>query len=76
MSRTAGGPGGASLGGYRFGMKKAEVAAVSDCQPYVPVRVTDGLECLNFDFQGRKMNISFLFGSAGLRRIQLWPPER
>ena len=60
------------LGAYRFGMTKAAVEAVSDCKPYVPVRMTDGLECPNFEFRGQRMNISFLFGSDGLRRIQLW----
>lgn len=66
------GPTTQGLGGYRFGMTKAAVGAVSDCKPYVPVRTTDGLECPNFEFDGRRMNISFIFGPAGLRRIQLW----
>jgi hypothetical protein len=60
------------VGGFRFGMSRAEVRMVSDCQPYIIVARTGGLECPNYMFEGRKMNISFIFGDEGLRRIQLW----
>jgi hypothetical protein len=53
-------------------MSRAEVRTVGDCQPYTIVARTGGLECPNYMFEGRKMNISFIFGDEGLRRIQLW----
>ena len=60
------------VGAYRFGMTRAEVSRVPDCQPYTPVQVTGGLECPSYVFEGQEMNISFLFGGDRLRRIQLW----
>lgn len=60
------------VGGFRFGMSRTEVSGVSDCQPYTNVARTGGLECPNFTFEGQKMNISFIFASDHLRRIQLW----
>jgi ketosteroid isomerase-like protein len=63
-------PGG--VGGYRFGMTPDDVRRVGDCQPYTNVSQTGGLECANYVFEGRRMNISFVFGSGRLRRIQLW----
>jgi len=62
----------AGTGSYRFGMTRDEVKQVSDCAPYTPVAVTGGLECPHYQFDGREMNISFLFGGDRLRRIQLW----
>ena len=60
------------VGGFRFGMSRTEVSGVADCQPYTNVSRTGGIECPNYLFAGRKMNISFLFGGDELRRIQLW----
>jgi ketosteroid isomerase-like protein len=60
------------VGGYRFGMMLDDVRMVSDCMPYTNVSQTGGLECANYTFEGRKMNISFLFNGGRLRRIQLW----
>jgi ketosteroid isomerase-like protein len=60
------------VGGFRFGMSPAEVSSVPDCQPYSNVSRTGGIECPNYTFEGHPMNISFLFGPNGLRRIQLW----
>jgi len=60
------------VGGFRFGMSSVEVSSVPDCQPYSNVSRTGGIECPNYAFEGRTMNISFLFGTNGLRRIQLW----
>ena len=60
------------IGQFRFGMTRDEVTRVSDCAPYTPVAVTGGLECPHFRFDDREMNISFIFGGNGLRRIQLW----
>jgi hypothetical protein len=55
-----------------FGMTRAEVSRVPDCEPYTDVSVTGGLECSNYVFWGQEMNISFLFAGDRLRRIQLW----
>jgi len=60
------------VGGYRFGMTLDDVRMVSDCQPYTNVSQTGGLECANYSFEGRKINISFLFTAGRLRRIQFW----
>lgn len=60
------------LGGYRFGMTLDQVRQVQDCRPYTNVSQTGGLECGNYMFEGRKINISFLFNAGQLRRIQLW----
>jgi hypothetical protein len=53
-------------------MSKRDLITVTDCAPYSNVSTTDGIECPNYRFEGRTMNISFLFGANGLRRIQLW----
>lgn len=60
------------VGGFRFGMSRGDVSGVADCQPYTNVSRTGGIECPNYLFDGRKMNISFLFGGDELKRIQLW----
>lgn len=60
------------VGGFRFGMTRIEVSQVADCHPYTNVSVTGGLECPHYQFEGREMNISFLFAGDRLRRIQLW----
>jgi hypothetical protein len=63
---------GAGLGEYRFGMTREEVRRVPSCTPYQVVPGTKGLECPNFNLDGRKLNISFLFSDDRLSRIQLW----
>jgi ketosteroid isomerase-like protein len=63
---------GGGTGAYRFGMTRNDVTRVADCAPYTPVAVTGGLECPHYRFDGREMNISFLFAGDALRRIQLW----
>ena len=60
------------VGPYRFGMTADQVRAVEACAPYKPVIRTGGLECPNYEFEGARMNVSFIFGEQGLRRIQLW----
>ena len=60
------------VGRFLFGMSRTDVSGVSDCQPYTNVSRTGGLECPNYLFNGRKMNISFLFAGDELKRIQLW----
>lgn len=60
------------IGRFRFGMTRSEVSQVSDCQPYTTVPATGGLECPHYVFEGREMNVSFLFTADRLRRIQLW----
>lgn len=59
-------------GPWKFGMKPAEVEAVSQYGPYVPVQSTGGLETMNGDFGGQKTQISFMFRPAGLHHIQIW----
>jgi hypothetical protein len=63
---------GAGIGPFRFGMTRDEVSRVRDCEPYTKVAITGGLECPHYRFDGREMNISFLFAGDRLRRIQLW----
>jgi ketosteroid isomerase-like protein len=63
------------VGRYRFGMSRAEVSHVSDCPRYLNVAVTGGLECAPYSFEGEEINISFLFASDRLRRVQLWMYE-
>ena len=53
-------------------MSREEVSRVSDCKPYANVSSTGGLECPYYTFEGRSMNVSFLFNAGGLYRIQLW----
>ena len=60
------------VGGFRFGMTRQEVAEVADCQAYSHVAVTGGLECPHYKFEGREINISFIFNANSLHRIQLW----
>jgi hypothetical protein len=57
---------------YRFGMTREQVRQVAACQPYLDVPITGGLECPNLTFEGKKINISFIFAGPALRRIQLW----
>ena len=64
-----------ALAGWSFGMSKAQVRATKSCAPYKDVRVTGGLECRNFLFQGRKINVSFVFRQDKLAKIQLWVYE-
>lgn len=63
---------GAGLAGWRFGMSRAQVRAVKDCKPYKPVKSTKGLECPNFRFLGKKVNVSFVFRADKLAKIQIW----
>jgi hypothetical protein len=60
------------IGRFRFGMTSDEVRGVPDCEPYTQVAVTGGLECPQYRFDDREMNISFIFAGDHLRRIQLW----
>jgi ketosteroid isomerase-like protein len=60
------------LGDYRFGMSRQQVRQIPACAPYLDVPSTSGLECPNLTFEGRKMNVSFLFTGDTLRRVQLW----
>lgn len=57
---------------WRLGMTREEVLALSSAGPYSPVRSTGGLETPNAQFQGKTVPASFVFGSEGLRHIQIW----
>jgi hypothetical protein len=60
------------LASWRFGMSKAEVQAVKACKPYKPVKSTRGLECPNFRYLGKKVNVSFVFRADKLAKVQVW----
>ena len=61
------------LGDWRFGMTKEQIRATTTCSPWKDVPITGGLECPNFEFAGKKRNVSFVFdGSGALAKIQLW----
>ena len=62
-------------GPWHIGMTKSAVAAVESFGPYKEVRSTGGLETANGTFLGEKANVSFVFGDAGLRKIQIWAYE-
>ena len=70
--RSADPPG---YGPWRLGMSKEQVRALSKDGPYVAVSATGGLETANGSFNGRKTNVSFVFGERGLRKIQIWAYE-
>lgn len=56
-------------------MTREEVLALPGTGPYSPVPSTGGLETSNAEFQGKKVTASFVFGSEGLRHIQIWAYE-
>jgi hypothetical protein len=62
-------------GPWRLGMSKASVRAVAEYAPYKEVASTGGLETPNGIFEGRRTNISFIFGAGGLEIIQIWAYE-
>ncbi len=62
-------------GSWRLGMSKASVRSVVEFAPYKEVPSTGGLETPNGVFEGRKTNISFVFGAGGLQIIQIWAYE-
>jgi hypothetical protein len=59
------------VGSYRFGMSRAQVSKVPDCKPYSNESRTGGIACPVYMFEGQPVNVSFLFNSGGLSRIQL-----
>lgn len=60
---------------WRLGMTREEVLAISSAGPYSPVAATGGLETANARFAGRRVTASFVFGTAGLRHVQVWVYE-
>jgi hypothetical protein len=62
-------------GPWRIGMTKAQVTAVSEFGPYKPVPSTGGVETFNARWNGRKANVSFVFESDHLVKIQIWAYE-
>lgn len=60
---------------WKLGMTREEVLALSSSGPYSPVPSTGGLETRGARFQGKKVTASFVFGSEGLRHIQIWAYE-
>src|SRR5262245_48527534 len=63
------------FGPWRLGMSKAEVTAVTQSAPYKDVPSTGGLETASGSFEGRTVNVSFVFGETGLWKIQIWAYE-
>ena len=69
-------PGSRAVGPWKLGMTREEVMAVRDHGPYVPVRVTGGIETANGIFDGEKKNVAFVFGqNGGVNKIQVWAYE-
>ena len=62
-------------GPWHLGMSKEDVQAASKHGPYKEVPSTKGIETENGLFDGRKTNISFVFGEHGLKKIQIWAYE-
>lgn len=62
-------------GPWRLGMSKTEVRGIAEFAPYKDVAFTGGLETQNGVFEGRKTNVSFVFGERGLQKIQIWAYE-
>ena len=56
-------------------MSKAEVRAVKEHGPYRDVPSTGGLETSKGFFGVTQCTVSFVFGDAGLRKIQIWVYE-
>jgi hypothetical protein len=56
-------------------MSKTAVSEVAEFGPYKEVASTGGLETPNGVFDGRRTNISFVFGGGGLQKIQIWAYE-
>lgn len=62
-------------GPWRLGMSKKEVVAIARYGPYRPVSITGGVETANDFFDNGPANVSFVFGLAGLAKIQIWVYE-
>ena len=62
-------------GPWRLGMSKAAVRGIAEFAPYNDVPSTGGLEAPSAVFEGRRTNISFVFGEKGLQKIQIWAYE-
>jgi len=56
-------------------MSKAEVRAVKEYGPYHDVASTGGLETSKGFFGVTQCTVSFVFGDAGVRKIQVWVYE-
>jgi hypothetical protein len=62
-------------GPWKLGMSKKDVTAVRKHGPYKDVAATGGVETPNGYFDNNRANVSFVFGDAGLRNIQIWAYE-
>jgi hypothetical protein len=62
-------------GPWKLGMSKKDVTAVRKYGPYKDVAITEGVETANGYFDNNRANVSFVFGVAGLRKIQIWAYE-
>mgnify|MGYP006079899663 CR=1 FL=1 len=59
------------VGSWRLGMSPRQVFIQPDCKPFLPVRVTGGIECPNFLTPLGERTISFEFNSEVLSKIQV-----
>lgn len=64
-----------AIGPWHLGMTKDQVTSFADFGPYKPVDSTGGVETYNAMVDGKKTNVSFVFGDKGLRFIQVWKYE-
>ena len=62
-------------GPWRLGMSKKEVVAIARYGPYRDVASTGGVETAKGFFDNGPANVSFVFGEAGLAKIQIWVYE-
>lgn len=64
-----------TIGPWRLGMSQDQVTSFSQYGPYVPVRVTGGVETFHGVFEGEEQNVSFVFDEKGLYYIQVFHYE-
>jgi hypothetical protein len=62
-------------GPWKLGISKEEVRSIKEHGPYSDVASTGGLETAKGFFDGTPCTVSFVFGDAGLRKIQIWVYE-
>ena len=62
---------GVGIGPWSLMMNPTQVFVQPECKPFLPVRVTGGLECPNFETPFGERNISFEFDDELLSKIQL-----
>ena len=59
------------VGPWRIGMSPTQVFIQPECKPFLPVRVTGGVECPNYPTPFGERTISFEFEGEELSKIQV-----